>query len=923
MATSEMIFWNEKGERVYYKSAFTYPDTWAYNDALMFAKHYSLREEASVEESLLRILSPFRGKVDPQVIEHAFDLMFTQRACLNSPAMFNLGANPEPIASACFIVSVEDDMMSIADLYTKSMMIFKQGAGMGASFHNLRGSMENLSRSDGVASGPVSFMRILDRVGNVVKSGGRLRRAAIMVINRVDHPDIYEFINCKLAEEKKAKVLSQAGYGAGIESESYQTVAFQNMNISVSVTDEFMKKSAIPGATYDLKFRTTGESYKSEVAEEVLEKIAEICWETGDPGIQFFDTINRDNPFHELGEKYTINASNPCISGDSYVLTSDGWRLVSDLDGTTVTIVKPGSEKTSLAKFFKTGTKDAVRSFMTAPVEDSLCIAEVITTPDHKFRTDRGYIPCEEVTKEDKVFVFDCKTKEILHGTIVDAIDMGEQEVYDFTVLDGSEPCGIFSYPDHRFGVVLHNCSEFTFLDNSACNLASINLNKFLQNGAFQYSQFCDACRTLIYLMDAIIDIAHYPTQEITDNSRNFRPLGLGYTGLGSLLMRMGIAYGSKEACNITSLITQTMTETAWRTSHELFLEHGCNLTEEEQYHLTAHVIEKFGGEMPIGYRNSQVTLLAPTGTISFVMGTGDSTGIEPIMALEATKTVVGGGTIRLTASAAEEAVAVLGKSCLKEALEDPKTRPVFATSYGEVKVSPQEHMDMMEAAQRWLSGAISKTIAFPNSATVSDIKDAYRRAWEMGLKCVAIYRDGSKMSQPVNVNKKPEVKPKRERMPETRDAITHHFEIMGEDGYITLGRFPDGRIGEIFVSMQKQGSTVQGLLHSWSIAISMALQYGAPLDDIIRKYRGMKFDPSGFTINKDIEMCHSVVDYVSQYIIQLIEGKEEAVPATHFVPADTQESDNTRTCPACGNVMRLVGTCHLCSVCGTSGGCS
>lgn len=776
MATSEMIFLDEKGKQVYYKPAFTYPDTWAYSEALMFAKHYSLRYETSVESSLLRILSPFHGKVDPKVIAGAFDLMFSQKACLNSPAMFNLGVTEKPIASACFIVSVEDDMVSIADLYTKSMMIFKQGAGMGTSFHNLRGSMEKLSNSDGVSSGPIPFMRILDRIGSVVKSGGKHRRAAIMAINRVDHPNIYDFIMCKLAEEKKAIILSQAGYGAGIESEAYDTVAFQNMNISVSVTDEFMRKSCIPGETYDLKFRTTGETYKSEVAEEVLQKIAEICWETGDPGIQFFDTINRDNPFAEMGERYTINGSNPC--------------------------------------------------------------------------------------------------------------------------------------------------SEFTFLDNSACNLASLNLNKFYYDGTFHYQEFRDACTTLIKLMDAIVDIAHYPTQEITDNSRHFRPLGLGYSGLGSLLMRMGVAYGSPLACKITSDITREMTEAAWMASHELFEQLGSNLSDEEQYHLTTHVIAKFGPHMPTGYRNSQVTLLAPTGTISFIMGTGDSTGIEPIMALEATKTVIGGGTIKLTASAVEEAIGVLGKATIKDALDDPKTRPVFATSYGEVKVSPQEHMDMMESAQRWLSGAISKTIAFPNSATVEDIKAAYKRAWEMGIKCVAIYRDGSKMSQPVNVNQKPvAAKPRRERMPETRDATTHHFEIMGEDGYITLGRFPDGRIGEIFVSMQKQGSTVQGLLHSWSIAISMALQYGAPLDDIIRKYRGMKFDPSGFTINKDIEMCHSIVDYVSQYIVQLIDGKGSLPEEPVEIPQI--QSDNTRTCPECGNIMYLVGTCHRCSVCMTSGGCS
>jgi len=775
MATSEMIFKNDKGETVFYRESFTYPDNWDYNDALMFAKHFAQKHENGVEECIDRILSPFRGVLDEITINDAKALFLEQKACLNSPAMFNLGTRPDPIASACFILSVEDDMMSIADLLTNSMMIFKQGAGVGASFHKLRASMEHLSNSDGVASGPTSFMKNLDSIGNVVKSGGRLRRAAIMVINRVDHPDIYDFIRCKVNEEKKARVLSEAGYGTGIESEAYRTVAFQNMNISVSATDDFMTQATTPGGMFDLTYRTTGQVHSTVLAEEILDKIAETCWECGDPGIQFYDTINRDNPFRDLGGEYQINGSNPC--------------------------------------------------------------------------------------------------------------------------------------------------AEFTFMDDSACNLASVNLIKFFKDDMFDTFGFNHACKTLIRIMDAIVDIAHYPTEKITDNSRHFRPLGLGFTGLGTLLMRRGIRYGSPEACDIVDAIAKEMSQTAWLTSHELFMEKGANLTQEEQDALTAHVIQKFGYHMPCGYRNSQVTLLAPTGTISFIMGTGNSTGIEPILALEAFKSVVGGGTIKMTCEAATEAAGRLGKASVQEALDDPETRPVFATAYGEVKVTPQEHLQMMASAQRWLSGAISKTVSMSKESTAEDIKRTIVDAWAMGIKCIALYRDGSKMSQPVNV-KKMEMTPKRSRMPETRTATVHHFEIMGEDGYITLGRFPDGRVGEIFVNMHKQGSTIQGLLHSWSIALSMALQYGAPFEDVIRKFRGMRFDPSGFTTNREIEVCTSIVDYVAQFAANM-DGIETEAPKHEEIVFQPDIDSDIRTCPSCGNVMVMNGRCHYCPTCGQSGGCS
>jgi ribonucleoside-diphosphate reductase alpha chain len=775
MATSEMIFKNDKGETVFYRESFTYPDSWDYNDALMFAKHFARKSENSIDESIERILSPFHGVVDEKIISDMHELFVEQKACLNSPAMFNLGTRPDPIASACFILSVDDDMMSIADLLTNSMMIFKQGAGVGASFHKLRASMETLSGGEGIASGPVSFMRNQDSIGNVVKSGGKHRRAAIMVINRVDHPDIYEFIRCKINEEKKARVLSEAGYGTGIESEAYRTVAFQNMNISVSATDEFMTKATTQGGMFDLTYRTSGEIHSTVLAEEILDKIAETCWECGDPGIQFYDTINRDNPFRGLGEEYEINGSNPC--------------------------------------------------------------------------------------------------------------------------------------------------AEFTFIDNSACNLASINLVKFFRDGMFDTFGFNRACKTLIRIMDAIVDIAHYPTEKITYNSRHFRPLGLGFTGLGTLLMKRGIRYGSPEACDIVDAISREMSQTAWLTSHELYEEKGANLHPDEQDALSAHVVRKFGDHMPYGYRNSQVTLLAPTGTISFIMGTGNSTGIEPILALEAFKSVVGGGTIKMTCEAATEAARRLGKDSVQDALSDPETRPVFATAYGEVKVTPQEHLQMMASAQKWLSGAISKTVSMSKESTVDDMKRAIVDAWAMGIKCVALYRDGSKMAQPVNI-KKADDTPKRTRMPETRTATVHHFEIMGEDGYITLGRFPDGRVGEIFVNMHKQGSTIQGLLHSWSIALSMALQYGAPFEDVIRKFRGMRFDPSGFTTNRDIEMCTSIVDYVAQFAANM-DGIETEAPKHEEIVFQPDAEPNRRTCPSCGNVMVMNGRCHYCPTCGQSGGCS
>jgi len=391
----------------------------------------------------------------------------------------------------------------------------------------------------------------------------------------------------------------------------------------------------------------------------------------------------------------------------------------------------------------------------------------------------------------------------------------------------------------------------------------------------------------------------------------------------------MALPYGSPEALEFVHQVTSKMTQAAWLASHELFMQYGSNLTAVEQTELTAHVKDIFFKQGLVsfedinGFRNSQVTLLAPTGTISFIMDTGDSTGIEPVIAIEAHKTTIGGQVIKVLAAGTEDAIKKLDTA--------DYSHPVFATSIGENCVSIDAHIATMAEAQKHVSGSISKTVNLPPSTTVQQIYDLYLNAWRQGIKAVAVYRAGSKMSEPLSTKKTPETAiPRRTRMPSTRSSVTHRFEIMGMDGYITLGYYDDGRIGEVFAGMQKVGSTVQALLNSWSIMVSIALQYGVPIEDVIRKSKGSVFEPAGITDNPDIQQCSSILDYVVRFIETTLNKEIAAEPSVIIKTAQPSwfsqsliNEDNVKTCPDCGNMMVLTGRCHLCTVCGTSGGCS
>lgn len=1026
MAKDTITIKNPDGVVIFTKENFEYPDGWTNQAATTFARYYTLPSEGSVDQALDRILSHFK-RCDTAGIKQA---ILDQKASFNSPVMFNFGTCEKPLGSACFILSVQDDMDDIGELYKKFMSIYKYGAGAGINPSNLRASMEKLSRSDGVASGPLSFMEVADRIAKVVRSGGRQRRAAKGIWMDCDHPDIEMFVDAKWKEEEKARVLEAAGYGSGMESESYNTVAFQNVNMSVRLTDAFMRAVDEDG-DWHLTARKDGHVVKTVKARELMMKIAEAAHKCGDPGVQFHDTINRANPFASLGSAYEMKASNPCISGDAYCLTSNGIRKISDLDGRTVKILHPSGNfveariyKTKRATTISAKTSSGLACATTGDhlwlsvdgdVEAVDMIAKELSIASHcsVFGEDQA-VDCEYLEQSGRDFtvesilphwiiglpshglcaflrgLFD-KNAVVVHGSgqIVCKIknietlyqlqivlgflgiksrfsfndDTGlhklnisdrrslrrfekrigfnedsksnalsciseckyensetdvvrklylkkeEEDVYDFTILDkGYSPYGVFNG-----GIVLHNCSEFMFIDNSACNLASVNLNKFYDGVRFDFDGFSALCKKLIYAMDEIVDIASYPTPEIEANSIKFRPLGLGYTGLGTVLMRMGLPYGSPEALSFVRTVTRLMTNSAWEASHALYKLYGSNLTKKEQEALTHHVHGIVGCNDQIGYRNSQVTLLAPTGTISFIMDTGDSTGIEPVVAIEANKTVIGGQVVKVLAKGAEEALRKTGAKDFDH--------PVFATSIGKNCVSVEAHIATMEAAQKYISGAISKTVNLPSDTTPQKILDLYIDAWKRGIKAVAIYRAGSKMNEPLKLNSDTTKEPSRTRLPRTRTSRTHHFEVMGVDGYLTIGYYEDGRIGEVFCSMQKTGSTVQGLLNSWSIMLSNALQYGVPIEDIIRKFKGTMFDPAGLTDNPDIPVCTSILDYVVRYIETTL-GKpiEESEVKAAIIQ---HEDDDTRTCPECGNVMIRKGRCHMCTICGASGGCS
>ncbi len=829
-----------------------------------------------------------------------------------------------PQSSACFIQSVEDNMESIMQLAYSEAMLFKFGSGTGTDLTPIRSSREKLS-GGGRPSGPLSFLKVYDQVANVVKSGGKTRRAAKMNTLRDWHPDVEDFITAKMREEKKAWALIEQGYDGSFNGEAYGSVMYQNENLSVRVSDEFME-AAIAGREWWTRSVTTGEPVERKDASKLLDLIAEGTWICGDPGLQYDGAIQK-------------------------------WHT--------------------------------------------------------------------------------CKGTEPIHST--------------------------------------NPCSEYVFLNNTACNLASLNLMRFKrEDGVFDVERFKAAVRIFITAQEIIVDNASYPTGPIAENSHIFRTLGLGYANLGSLIMSYGLPYDSDEARALAGAISAIMTGHAYEQSAEIasilgpfpgYRDARCagvdrpaakdnvaSMLEVIRLHRAAvediHPAPEFQylqdearrcwdralhrGE-ECGFRNAQVTVIAPTGTIAFLMDC-DTTGIEPDIALVKYKVLAGGGNLKIVNRTVPEALRRLGYSpdevnrivehverhdTIEDALQDdgtvvatplkPEHLPVFDCAFkphrGTRSISYKAHLAMMAAAQPFISGAISKTVNLPNDATIADIRDAYIQAWKMGLKCVAIYRDGSKRSQPLNTRKgadssdrsaaeaaasellarvkelEAEVahlrneagKPIRRRLPETRKAVTHKFGIADHEGYLTVGLYENGQPGELFVTMAKEGSTIGGLMDTIGALTSMALQYGVPLETLVRKFSYQRFEPSGYTRNPDIRHAASIIDYVFRWMaLNFIPGYKsgspdaetqpeldmpgldeelkkkvnrpvpdlpripEAAPTdpangqSHPAPrrgtlvtATFQNQGDAPSCPNCGHIAVRNGACFKCLNCGESLGCS
>jgi ribonucleoside-diphosphate reductase alpha chain len=732
-------------------------------------------------------------------------------------------------------------------------MLFKWGSGTGSNLSPIRSSKEQLS-GGGIASGPVSFMKGFDAFAGVIKSGGKTRRAAKMVILNAGHPDIVEFINSKASEEKKAWVLLDNGYGGGVDGEAYSSIFFQNANHSVRVTDEFMQAVANDD-NWTTRAITTHEPMDTYKARGLMRMIAESAYICGDPGMQYDTTINR---WHTSKNTAPVNASNPC--------------------------------------------------------------------------------------------------------------------------------------------------SEYMFLDDSACNLASLNLMKFVdKDGRFEIESFRKAVDITITAQEIIVGFASYPTKKIEINSHDYRPLGLGYANLGALLMSQGIAYDSDYGRDYAGAITAMMTGEAYLQSAKIAGELGpcagfdinrkpfldvMRMHRESVKRINRNNIpaEMYDAAWSIwsdavdlgvqhGYRNAQATVLAPTGTIGFMMDC-DTTGVEPDLALVKYKKLVGGGTIKIVNNTVPPALRMLGYDdpqvkTIVEYLNEKGTiegapglktehLPVFDCAFkpanGARSIHYMGHLKMMGAVQPFISGAISKTVNLPSEVTVEEIEQAYIEGWRLGLKAVAVYRDGSKRTQPLSTSAsdKKEVvvesRPVRRHLPVERHSITHKFSVAGHEGYLTIGMYQDGAPGEIFIVMAKEGSTLSGVMDSFATTCSMALQYGVPLKVLVDKFSHTRFEPSGFTSNPQVPYAKSIMDYIFRYLASKFLPAEEAKalgvqideppltpltiqsPPISVAPAakplkkgalvDIQDRD-APVCFECGSLMVRNGACYKCLNCGSTSGCS
>jgi ribonucleoside-diphosphate reductase alpha chain len=828
---------NEKGKVVFEQTNVEIPKTWSQMATNVVVSKYfrgplaSPQREHSVRQMIGRVVDTitlwgrkdgyFSSEEDAQSFhDELTHILVHQKACFNSPVWFNCGIEEKPQCSACFILSVDDTMESILDWYRKEGIIFKGGSGSGVNLSKIRSAKEQLA-GGGTASGPVSFMKAADASAGVIKSGGKTRRAAKMVVLNIDHPDIEEFIKCKVEEEKKAWALIEAGYDSSLDGPAYGSVFFQNANNSVRVSDEFME-AVREDREWKTRYVKSGEVCETFKARDLLRMIAESTYFCGDPGMQYDTTIN---DWHTCANTARINASNPC--------------------------------------------------------------------------------------------------------------------------------------------------SEYMHLDNSACNLASLNLLKYLRDdGVFDTESLRRAVDIIILAQDILVDNSSYPTPAITANAHAFRELGLGYANLGALLMSLGLPYDSDAGRSYAAAVTALMSGEGYLQSARAAAATGAFAGFETNRPPMLRVLNK---------HRSQAYKISPSHV----------PGVEPDIALIKYKKLVGGGLLTMVNNTVPRALKRLGYDVkqIEEIYEYIKEHETiegaphlkdedltvfdcaFKPANGSRSIHYMGHVRMMGAVQPFISGAISKTINMPNEATVEDIMQAYIEAWKLGLKAVAIYRDGSKRTQPLNTSKVSEEKKPaaaeaketrllRRKLPDERRSITHKFDIAGHEGYITAGMYEDGQPGEIFITMSKEGSTISGLMDSFATAISMALQYGVPLRVLVDKFSHMRFEPSGFTKNPDIPMAKSIMDYIFRWLAtKFLDGdaqqeigivkqeSEEAInkentaskklvsitsqalrggaPITSISSITGLYQQDAPPCPDCGAIMIRSGACYKCMNCGAVSGCS
>jgi len=904
------------GKPVFEQLGVDFPEGWSLNAINIVAQKYftgtpgTSERESSLQHLVDRVVDTItrqglqEGYFDNEVETENFReelkyVLATQRAAFNSPVWFNIGApSRSQQASACFILKVEDTMQSILNWYTEEGMIFKGGSGSGLNISTIRSSVEPLGKSAGKASGPLSFMRGADSVAGAIKSGGKTRRAAKMVILNASHPDVLDFIWCKAIEERKARALEQAGYDMTLDGKDIFSVQYQNANNSIRVTDDFMR-AVQKNADWELKAVTTGKATKKVKARDLFRQIAEASWECADPGMQFDTTINN---WHTTPNAGRINGSNPC--------------------------------------------------------------------------------------------------------------------------------------------------SEYMHLDNSACNLASINLLKYLRDdNTYDVEAFKHTVELIFTAQEILVGYSEYPTEGIGKTARAYRELGIGYANLGALLMAQGLPYDSDEgraqAAAITSLLTGYSYAVSARIARKVgpfagFHKDRDNMLNILRKHRQAvsnidasYVAEDLLsaaasawdeavelGEL-YGVRNSQASVLAPTGTIGLMMDC-DTTGIEPDLGLVKLKKLVGGGTMSIVNQTVPRALRALGysqqqvdeiityidveKTILGAPYLKKEHEPVFACSMGDNSIHYLGHVKMMSAVQPFISGAISKTINMPEDVSVEDVEQLHMDAWQMGLKAVAVYRDNCKVAQPLSMAKKEDDKKDepvtvaapaavvpaavaiaealdnkivvkgtvRRKLPRVRKSRTYHFEIADLDGYFTVGEYDDGTPGELFVSISKQGSTLSGLMDSFAISVSHGLQYGVPLKSYVKTLRGTSFAPAGITDDPDIRTASSITDYIvrrlaldflsfddrlelglasiddmpevqttlleepsveetKEVVTMVVAQPEPAAPKTAAAKVESLRSatlkssvdDAAPICYNCGNQTQRAGSCYVCSSCGSTTGCS